>query len=481
MTREHAGILAAGGDLHGAVELLMEAAQRTPFDKAHIDELIRLARSTDDRQRLFDVLTRLQGILSGDEERLVVLRELAPLAQELGDRGRRGGALRGDRPAGSHRHVHAVEVVEQDASDRGDHAAVAALLARRIEAAPLPDTRRALRLRRAALLEQRLGLLDEACAELEALLAASPDDVSALRFLADIHERLGTPLARRPALVQAGRSRDDHRRAGRVRPPRVQQLPRRRGRRVREGHAGERRSHRAARGRDRAPRRDRPPGGDGHALAAALDQLASASRDAPSGAQLLVEAARATSMLGDDATALERARRAVKLAPESPDAVLEARRIEYRLRGTGTPRDAQAAVEELGRIAPRLRPAHVDLHAFLLAETLDVIQGHGAGMRELTRRHAEVGPSTLVALGTGGAPGPEAELLAALPLFDRALGGDLQGMRARGRVALAAAENRSERRRSSQAAARLLEEAAAEPETRTLALRRQLELHGCAR
>ncbi|WP_437589551.1 hypothetical protein [Sorangium sp. So ce1000] len=475
LTRELAGILAAGGDLHGALELLLEAAQRTPFDKAHLDELIRLARGSDDRQRLFDVLTRLQGVLTGDEERLLVLRELAPLAQELGDRGA-AVALYEAIARLDLTDMHAVEVIEQDASERGDHAAVAALLARRIEAAPLPDTRRALRLRRAALLEQRLGLLDEACAELESLLAASPDDVSALRFLADIHERLGTPLRAAPLWCRLGdlatttderaeyslRACSSYLGGGDVESAKD----------TLESVARIAPREAVIELRVEIARRE----GDGHALAAALDQLASASRDAPERrAQLLVEAARATSMLGDDATALERARRAVKLAPESPDAVLEARRIEYRLRGTGTPRDAQAAVEELGRIAPRLRPAHVDLHAFLLAETLDVIQGHGAGMRELTRRHAEVGPSTLVALGMAERLALKRNFSAALPLFDRALGGDLQGMRARGRVALAAAET-AQNAGDLEAAARLLEEAAAEPETRTLALRRQLEL-----
>ncbi|WP_437634501.1 hypothetical protein [Sorangium sp. So ce854] len=475
LTRELAGILAAGGDLHGALELLLDAAQKTPFDKAHLDELIRLARRADDRRLLFDVLTRLQGASAGDEERLLVLRELAPLAQELGDRGVAVAlyeAIARLDPAD----LYALEVVEQDASDRGDHAAVATLLARRIEAAPLPDTRRALRLRRAALLEQRLGLLDEACAELEALLDASPDDVSALRFLADIHERLGTPLRAAPLWCRLGdlatttderaeynlRACSSYLAGGDVESARD----------TLESVARIAPREAVIELRVEIARRE----GDGHALAAALDQLASASRDAPERrAQLLVEAARATSTLGDDITALERARRAVKLAPDSPDAVLEARRIEYRLRGTGTPRDAQAAVEELGRIAPRLRPAHVDLHAFLLAETLDVIQGHGAGMRELTRRHAEVGPSTLVALGMAERLALKRNFSAALPLFERALGGDLQGMRARGRVALAAAET-AQNAGDLEAAARLLEEAAAEPETRALALRRQLEL-----
>ncbi len=109
------------------------------------------------------MLTRLQGILTGDEERLLVLRELAPLAQELGDRGA-AVALYEAIARLDLTDMHAVEIVEQDASDRGDHAAVAALLARRIEVALAAGHAARLRLRRAALLEQRLGLLDEACA-----------------------------------------------------------------------------------------------------------------------------------------------------------------------------------------------------------------------------------------------------------------------------------------------------------------------------
>src|SRR5262249_59376581 len=113
-----------------------------------------------------------------------------------------------------------------------------------------------------------------------------------------------------------------------------------------------------------------------------------------------VEAARASAGLGQDSVALERALRAAKLAPKSADAVIEARRIEYRLRGTGTPREAQAAVDELQKIGHLLtEPRDVELHCFLLAEELDTIQGGGAGMRELSRRHAEVGPLPLIALG----------------------------------------------------------------------------------
>ena len=57
-----------------------------------------------------------------------------------------------------------------------------------------------LRLRRAAILEQRLGKLDEASEELRALVVEDPDDVAALRFLADLADRLGSRAEAAPLL-----------------------------------------------------------------------------------------------------------------------------------------------------------------------------------------------------------------------------------------------------------------------------------------
>ncbi len=472
--RELAAMLSARGEHKAALEAVAAAALRLPFDEALLADVQHLARRAGSLRPYIDVLTRLAGVPGDEASRLIVLRQLAPLVHELGDR------------AAAQAHYEAIvrldptdlralEALEQDATERGDHAALAAVLARRIAVAP-PDTRRALQLRRAAVLEQRLGLLEEACAELGALLASSPDDVSALRFLADIHERLGAPLRAAPLWRRLGELAAS--------PEEKAEYSLRACKAYLDG--GEMDAARelldvsasmASRDvvtelRVEIARRR----GDARALADSLDLLASSElQPSERRAALLVEAARAASALGEDVAALERARRAVQLAPDSPGAVLEARRIEYRLRGTGTPRDAQAAVDDLGRIAPRLAPEHIELHAFLLAESLDVIQGHGAGMRELTRRHAEIGPATLIALGMAERLALKRNFMAAVPLFQRALGGDLQGMRARGRVALAAAQA-AQLADDLDTAARLLEEAAAEPDTRALAVRRQLEL-----
>src|SRR5262249_39489564 len=91
--------------------------------------------------------------------------------------------------------LQALEILERDADERGDHRAIADLLGRRIVLSAAGDKKRMLRLRRAAVLEQRLGLLDDAPAELTAQLEEAPDDQRPMRFLADVQERRGAPLA----------------------------------------------------------------------------------------------------------------------------------------------------------------------------------------------------------------------------------------------------------------------------------------------
>ena len=494
MARELASLLAARGDHRAALEVITSAAHRLPFNEELLADVQRLARQADSLRHYVDVLTRFASLLEHDEgaaelalagalagngdptraARLMVLRQLAPLVQEVGDHATAMAhyqAIAQLDPTDT----RALEALEEDASARGDYAALAEVLAGRIAAAPSADTRRALRLRRAAVLEQRLGLLQEACVELEGLLAASPEDVSALRFLADIYERLGAPLRAAPRWEQLGQLAEAEEKAEyglRACKAYLDAGEADAAGRCLDAIAGLASHDVVLELRVEIARRQ----GDARTLADALDVLSDEPRHTPERrAQLLVEAARAASIVGDDGAAIERARRALKVAPEHPSAVLEARRLEYRLCGTGTPREAQGAIEDLNRITHRLDSQHVELHAFLLAEHLDVIQGHGAGMRELTRRHAEIGPATLVALGMAERLALRRNFPAALSLYERALGGDLQGLRSRGRVALAAAQA-AERAGDMDAAVRLLEEAAAEPDTRVQATRRQLEL-----
>ncbi|MCA9623538.1 MAG: hypothetical protein KC731_31165, partial [Myxococcales bacterium] len=78
---------------------------------------------------------------------------------------------------------------EAAARRRGDHAAIARMLAARAAETDNLEQRRLIRLRRAAVLEQRLGRLDDACEELERIIKEVGEDPTALRYLADLSER----------------------------------------------------------------------------------------------------------------------------------------------------------------------------------------------------------------------------------------------------------------------------------------------------
>ena len=476
--RELATSLARRGDAEAALDVLVSEARKGALEEGLFQDLRDLGRAAAPHLRA-SALAAAADLAPVPALRLSLLREASALATELGDdetAQAHEAAISALDPAGA----GALEALEQAATERGDHAAIAALLATRIANAEAGDRRRMLRLRRAAVLEQRLRDLPGAAAELASLLVEAPDDVSALRFLADVKERLGDTsgagllLHRLADLAATSDEKADY--GLRAATAYLASGDITTAEQILETVAPIAERETVLEVRVELARRR----GDGRALSEALDRLSTASRgSSEERAAILLDAARAASAIGDDAAALERARRAAKLVPTSPDAVLEARRLEYRAYGTGTPREAQTALDELARIAGRLEPAHVELHVFLLAEELDVIQGGGSGMRELSRRHAEVGPLPLIALGMAERLVRGKNFDAALPLFDLALAGDLQGVRPRGRVALAAAEAAASAL-DHDAAARLLALAANEPETRVIAQRRQLELQAAA-
>jgi cellulose synthase operon protein C len=475
--RELAESLGRRGEGLAAADVLAAAARRGAATPDLLTDLRALVRSTGDPRRHAEVLTEILGLLPEGKARLPILHELAPIARERGDHAV-AFAYYEEISRIDPADAEALEVLERDANDRGDHETIAALLARRIGSVPAGDRRRMLRLRRAAVLEQRLGRLEEAAAELTELLDESPDDVSALRFLADIQDRLGAKVAAGALLRHLGDlspTSDEKADYGlRAASAYLSGSDLDTAEQILEGIAPVAEREAVLEIRVELARRR----GDGRALSEELDRLAACSREpADRRAAILLDAARVASSIGDDAAALDRARRAVKLAPGLPEAVLESRRLEYRAGGAGTPREAQGAVDDLTRIASRISPAQVELHAFLLAEELDVIQGGGAGMRELSRRHAEVGPLPLVVLGMAERLVRSKNFEAALPLFEQALAGNLRGLRSRGRVALAGAEAAISVE-DFEATERLLAAAAAEPDTAVLALRKQLELTG---
>ncbi len=469
LAAELSALIGARGDPERAIDVMRRALAETPENESLWADLVALARQARDRHTEVEALGQWAERARDEKQRLSVLRDLALLLEEQGDE---EGAL--ERwslvleldPDDA----QAIAALERKAERQGDYETLVKLLARRSTLASMVDDVRRIRLRRAAVLEQRLGRPDEACAELEALVTATGDNLSVLRVLADLHERLGAPLraaalwlrgsavasARDEAADLSRRACEAYLAGGDVEA----------ARRVLEGMGAWTRSERLLElGVEVERRRQNPVG-----LAEALDELATASsKPVEERAALLVEAARASLAAGDSGTALSQATRAARIAPELGEAQLVARYLEYLTRGgPGNPEESRVAATELRAMHGELSVEQTDLRAFLTAEALDSAVGGDAGLRELLRCRAELGDTPLVAMAL--AERLEAtEPAQALPLFERALGGDLRGLRTKSRVALSAARA-AKRLNEPDRALAYLDAALGDPVTRDAAL-----------
>jgi hypothetical protein len=110
------------------------------------------------------------------------------------------------------------------------------------------------------------------------------------------------------------------------------------------------------------------------------------------------------------------------------------------LRGAGAPEEARRTIEELGRISEPLGRDDAALRAFLLAEALEAVEGHGAGLRELEAVRAMVGAHPLVSLGLAERLAAKGQHGAAVDAYHTALTGSLLDLRKPGTVAVAAAD-----------------------------------------
>jgi len=436
---ELAALIGARGDPERALQLLRPMLAEQPDNPALLGDIITLARQAGDKERQAEALGRLADVTREPGERLILLRQVAGFLDELGDETRalsRWKEVIELEP----NDMGALGALERDAEHRADYELLVSLLSRRASLASMVDDVRRIRLRRATVLEQRLGRADEARSELEALTAATGDNLSVLRVLADLNERLGAPLRAAPLWLRASAIAQDRAEAA--------DLSRRAcesylnggdvdsARRVLEGMGAWAQSPRLLELAVEVERRRNNP----QALSEALDELATASA-APEEqrANWLVEAARASLSAGTPDVALAQATRAARIAPDSPPAQLLARQLEYLSHGVGDVADARVTVAELRGIQGELDPEQAELRAFLTAEALDVALGGGAGESELEHVWTRIGERPLVALGLAERKG-EREPNGALRLYDIALGGDLRGLRSRGKVALRAAE-----------------------------------------
>jgi len=425
-----------------ADEALEKIANAPEADSSvRIDALLRLGRSSDaqDPDRAEGFYRRVAALAPDNEEADVAVEDLLTRARKF-------------EPLAEHLALRVVRLSED----------------------PLrSESLRALRLRMAALLEQRLGRPNDARAELEALLATDPNCVSALRYLADLAERNGD-LTTTVAVLERIRALDsadvDTRNEAEVRIARI---------RFDAGNTEEARALVTgvlARGENLDATRLRVDiarhMSEPRELGDALASFARAgAEDAEVRSEILVEAAQAAARAGDVDVSLRRAQEAARVAPQVASVQLFARGLEYRTRGAGSPDDARMTVASLSQVRSHLMPADVALRAFLMSEASRAISGGAAGLELLLETRAELGPHALLALGTAERLAAQGRHEDALVAFDEAIAGPLLGMRRASEVHLSASVS-AEKTGDLSLALRHAEAAVKEPDLRLAALER---------
>lgn len=465
------------GELSGATDAFMQAATEEPTVERW-EAVERVAEQSGREHLRVEALQKLVALAPEGTKRVVLKR----LARAEGVRGALAAAEAAWRevwaidPADVEADV-AIEALLVARASYGELAEHLAKRATRLMKSPdEKETLRAVRLRRAAILEQRLARLDEAAAELEQLIKETPGHASATRWLCDLYERVGQPHRALPALDQLIlRTRDlGEKEALGLR--RVRLLLASGDVVAASATIVELRkiapeSREVAMARLEVARASEDP----QELGAALTSLAEVSNDdARARSELLIEAAQAAARAGNPDASLARAREAAALAPEIASTQLFARGLEYRLRGAGTKEDAEQTIAALKPLTTALEAEDVALRAFLLAEAEDVV-APGAGESTLRECHAQVGTQPLVSLGLGERAAAAGQWKEAVRQFTDAVGGNLLGLRRAGFVALAGADA-AERAGDADALLSFVNEAAKDPETRLEALRRLAQI-----
>lgn len=435
---ELAALVGGRGDHERALTILELLLRDVPRDPGLLRDFVAFARQAGDKSRLIRGLSTLIELTSDPALARALVSELAEFLELSGD-------LSGARSRWSQllqispEDPVALSALEREAERRGDWESLIQLLARRAGLAATLDEVRRIRLRRATVLEHRLGRPDEARVELEALTANTGDHWSVLRVLADLNERLGAPLRAAPLWLRASALATDRNEASdlacRACEAYLSGSDVESARRVLDGMLTWAASERALKlAVDIERRRENPM-----ALAEALEDLARGSTEEPEQrAALLVEAAQASLAAGAFTEALSRAERAAELAPAHVEAQLLFRKLAYQKRGAPVGLEGARATEAL-RALSSLSPEQSELRAYLLAELADST-GSGGSQRILEEAEALFGARPLIAVGLAERLAHAGATDRALPYFDIAVGANLQGLRARGEVALEAAD-----------------------------------------
>jgi cellulose synthase operon protein C len=434
----------ARGDIAGALNAVWEACRLDPEPLERWTSLERLAERSGDEAARIHALQKAARRIPPDG-RAAVLKRLARALDAQGD---------ATVAAPVWYEVLALDPTDDDADEalegamaaHGRYTELAEHLARRavrLSADPSRrETLRAVRLRRAAILEQRLDRARDALDELSRLVEETPDSPGALRYLADLLDRSTDPARAARCWLAAARLERD--------PTDRQDLELRAGRALLA-------SNQVSQALDLADRMIAARPNEGAALALRVDAarasnddvalgdaLAALARadglDASARSDLLVEAAMIAARTAHLRGALERAREAARTAPQRGTPQLLARGLEYRFRGAGAPDEARRTIADLGAIEEPLTRDDAALRSFLLAEALDVVEGGSSGLRQLQAAHASVGAHPLVAVGIGERFAAQGNLVGALEQYQIALSGPLLDLRKPGQVALVAAD-----------------------------------------
>lgn len=476
---ELARVRAERNDEAGAADALFSAATEDPNrDRwAAVEKVAERINRETLRVRAVEELVRF----SSGEEKLAAMKRLARAEAARGKLKEAEAAWRevwknAPKDKEADVAVEALLVAQNRHEELAQH--LAARASRLVGDDGQRESLRAIRLRRAAILEQRLGRLEDACAELEQVLRETPNHASALRWLADLYERLGESAKALPILEKLFEAANDEvefvtigvRRArallGAGDLGKAQQA-------VRELREKTPYAIAVAEARVDVARATQDPAELGDALA----DLARVSVEEPQvRSEMLVEAAQSAARAGNAQVSLARAREAARLAPNIAATQLFARGLEYRLRGAGNIDEAAETVAHLAFLSvDGLEPEDVALRAFLLAEAEDVTRGPGAGEKTLKECLDLVGSQPLVALGLAERAAAAGRHADAYRLYVDAVYGNLLGLRRPGRVCLAAADC-AERAGDQNTVLRFVNEASKDPETRVEALRRLAQI-----
>lgn len=427
------------GELSEAIELL-EQVQVDASQQPRIDEMLRrLYEASGRNSKLAPVLERIAERTQDPGAKVRLLVEMAALRE-----------ARGDREAARATWQLVTEVdpsygdawvfLERDAGDRGEFAMLAQILARRASVSTSSEELRSLRLRRARVLDDELGLADQARSELDELLGTIGADAEVLRYRAELAERAEGPAGAaafwtRAAAVVASRNEAVELacRAARA------YLDAGQPERARDAltFTGDVATEQVLSLRIETERHF----GVTPALGDHLEAWSERSRDDDAQrARALMEAARIARDAGTAERAVDRARRAAKLAPDDAKILLEAVLLTYRLEGLAKREHVVEMLDWLEASRPKTEEQDQDLHAFLTAECLEVLVGPERALEHLHDRKRILGLPPLTALALADRVAAMGDPQAALPLFDVALGAvDLLGVRTRAQVAFAAA------------------------------------------